>query len=217
MWRWTGIDTELYHYGVLGMKWGVHRAKAYQAKSNRARSRGNIGDAERYQNKSNRIMAKNERLSGGKNAFERASKQSMGKTLAQAAVFGTYGATKYNQARAKHASRGKAAVQATLSNAGNKMTGGLLGVVEPRLSNRNKAGSTVAKQSAQKPSKSGKMAKITEKQYAAAHNRAAAKINDSSNHILSDFNKKWEGKYNTAAYKQAYTELFNKMIEDELR
>lgn len=217
MWRWTGIDTELYHYGVLGMKWGVHRAKAYQAKSNRARSRGNIGDAERYQNKSNRIMAKNERLSGGKNAFERASKQSMGKTLAQAAVFGTYGATKYNQARAKHASRGKAAVQAILYDAGNKMTGGLLGVVEPRLSNRNKAGSTVAKQSAQKPSKSGKMAKITEKQYLAAHNRAAAKINDSSNHILSDFNKKWEGKYNTAAYKQAYTELFNKMIEDELR
>lgn len=199
------------------MKWGVHRAKVYQAKSNRARSRGNIGDAERYQNKSNRMMEKNERLSGGKNAFERASKQSMGKTLAQAAVFGTYGATKYNQARAKHASRGKAAVQATLYNAGNKMTGGLLGVVEPRLSNRNRAGNTVAKQSAQKPSKSGKMAKVTEKQYVAAHNRAAAKINDSSNHILSDFNKKWEGKYNTAAYKQAYTELFNKMIEDELR
>lgn len=217
MWRWTGIDNELYHYGVLGMKWGVHRAKVYQAKSNRARSRGNIGDAERYQNKSNRMMEKNERLSGGKNAFERASKQSMGKTLAQAAVFGTYGATKYNQARAKHASRGKAAVQATLYNAGNKMTGGLLGVVEPRLSNRNRAGGTVAKQSAQKPSKSGKMAKVTEKQYVAAHNRAAAKINDSSNHILSDFNKKWEGKYNTAAYKQAYTELFNKMIEDELR
>lgn len=217
MWQWNNSGMEIYHWGIKGMKWGVHRAKAYQAKSNRARSRGNIGDAERYQNKSNRIMAKNERLSGGKNAFERASKQSMGKTLAQAAVFGTYGATKYNQARAKHASRGKAAVQATLYNAGNKMTGGLLGVVEPRLSNRNKAGSTVAKQSAQKPSKSGKMAKITEKQYVAAHNRAAAKINDSSNHILSDFNKKWEGKYNTAAYKQAYTELFNKMIEDELR
>lgn len=217
MWRWTGSDTELYHYGVLGMKWGVHRAKVYQAKSNRARSRGNIGDAERYQDKSNRITAKHERLSGGKNAFERASKQSMGKTLAQAAVFGTYGATKYNQARAKHASRGKAAVQATLYNVGNKMTGGLLGVVEPRLSNRNKAGSTVTKQSTQKPSQSGKMTKVTEKQYVAAHNRAAAKINDSSNHILSDFNKKWEGKYNTAAYKQAYTELFNKMVEDELR
>lgn len=53
--------------------------------------------------------------------------------------------------------------------------------------------------------------------YVAAHNRAAAKINDPSNHILSDFNKKWAGKYNTAAYQQAYTEMFNKLIEDELR
>lgn len=57
----------------------------------------------------------------------------------------------------------------------------------------------------------------TQKEYAAAHNRAAAKINDSSNHILSDFNKKWKGKYNTTAYQQAYIEMFNKMIEDELR
>lgn len=210
MWRWNNGDAELYHYGVLGMKWGVHRAKAYQAKSNRARARGDMGNAQKYQNKSNQITAKHERLAGGKKTLKRVSKQSMGKTLAQTAVFGTYGALKYNQARAKHASRGKAAVQATLYNAANKMTGGILGAAEPRLHNTGK--SAVPKTS-RKSAGSG----VSQKQYVAAHNRAAAKINDSSNHILSDFNKKWEGKYNTTAYKQAYTEMFNKMIEDELR
>lgn len=133
MWRWNNRDTELYHYGVLGMKWGVHRAKSYQEKSNRARARGKMAAAQKYQNKSDRIMAKHERLAGGKKTISRVSKQSMGKTLAQAAIFGTYGALKYNQARAKHASMGKAVVEATLYSVGNKLTSGMLSVVEPRL------------------------------------------------------------------------------------
>lgn len=213
MWRWNNGDAELYHYGVLGMKWGVHRAKSYQEKSNRARARGNMGAAQKYQNKSDRITAKHERLAGGKKTMNRVNKQSMGKTLAQTAVFGTYGALKYNQARAKHASRGKAAVQATLYNAGNKLTGGVLGVVEPRLRKSGKSGARTMPKTSQK----SKGSTVSQKQYVEAHNRAAAKINDSSNHILSDFNKKWEGRYNTTAYQQAYTELFNKLIEEELR
>lgn len=133
MWQWTDGTGELYHYGVLGMKWGVHRAKAYQAKSNRARAQGDMGNAQKYQNKSKQIMAKHERLAGGKKVLNRVNKQSMGKTLAQSVLFGTYGALKYNQARAKHASRGKAALKATLYNMGDLLTNGALGVVEPRI------------------------------------------------------------------------------------
>nr|DAW64363.1 MAG TPA: hypothetical protein [Caudoviricetes sp.] len=220
MWQWNDGTGELYHYGVLGMKWGHHKAKVYTAKANRARARGNMGDAQMYTAKARKATAKTERLGGGKAASQRVKRQSAGKTAAQVALFGTYGAMKYNQARAKHASRGKAAAKATLYNVGNKMTGGLLGVVEPRVSSRNKksSGASAANTSTRKASISRTAKKsYTEKQYVAAHNRAAAKINDSSNHILSDFNKKWEGKYNTTAYQQAYTEMFNKMIEDELR
>ena len=133
MWQYSDGTAELYHYGVLGMKWGVHRAKSYQAKARKARAKGNTEKASAYENKSSKIMAKHERLAGGKKVLDRVSKQSIGKTLVQSAVFGTYGALKYNEARAKDASRGKAAVQATIYNAGNNFTSGILGVVEPRI------------------------------------------------------------------------------------
>lgn len=133
MWQYNDGATELYHYGVLGMKWGVHRAKSYQSKADKARSKGDTERANKYQSKSKKIMAKHERLAGGKKVLNRVTKQSLGKTLAQSYVFGTYGALKYNQARAKNAGRGKAALKATLYNMGNKFTSGALGVVEPRI------------------------------------------------------------------------------------
>ena len=40
---------ELYHYGVIGMKWGVHRAKAHFAKGERIRKKSN--DIDLYNDK----------------------------------------------------------------------------------------------------------------------------------------------------------------------
>lgn len=53
--------------------------------------------------------------------------------------------------------------------------------------------------------------------YERAQNRATEKLNDSSSNILSDFNKKWEGKYDTQAYNEAFMQLYNKLVDDELK
>lgn len=131
MWQWDDGTCELYHYGVLGMKWGHHKAKVYTTKANHARARGNMGDAQMY-------TARTERLGGGKAVSQRVKKQSAGKTAAQMVLFGSYGALKYNQARAKHASRGEAAAKATLYSIGNSMTGGLLEFHEDIQSRKRK-------------------------------------------------------------------------------
>lgn len=138
MWQWHDNTMELYHYGVLGMKWGHHKAKVYTAKAKRARARGNMGDAQMYTAKARKATAETERLGGGKAVSQRVKKQSAGKTAAQMVLFGSYGALKYNQARAKHASRGEAAAKATLYSIGNNMTGGLLEFHEDIQSRKRK-------------------------------------------------------------------------------
>lgn len=48
-------------------------------------------------------------------------------------IFGTYGALKYNEAKSKGASQGKAALEGVLYGYGNYATGNLLSIAEPRL------------------------------------------------------------------------------------
>lgn len=129
-------NNELYHYGVLGMKWGVHRARKYTKKADIARRQGRTADAEQYESKSKAISEKHRRL-GGK-AYDYSKNQSTGKAVVKSALLGTYGTLKYNQIRASGASRGKAAAKAVLYNIGNNATVGILSIAEPRY-NRDRS------------------------------------------------------------------------------
>ena len=154
-------EDELYHYGVLGMKWGQHRvrrneekaklsrqsAKEWDEMARYAKKRGQTSKAEKYTryasedradstkyaNKARQIKAKHEKLAGGKAAYEYTKKQSTGKALVKSYLFGTYGAMKYNEARSKGVTRGRAAVDGVLYGMGNYATSGILSVVEPRM------------------------------------------------------------------------------------
>ena len=106
--------------------------KAKQAKQSQ------LNTAQKFENKSKAIRAKHE-VKTDKATVKRVENMSVGKVAAQSFVFGTYGALKYNQARAKDKSRGRAAVNGILGYMGNNLTIGGLSVVEPRIrAKRNK-------------------------------------------------------------------------------
>lgn len=154
----TDHDNYIRHYGVLGMKWGVRRsekalekaaqhrrnAKDYDSKQSLAK----LSDKQRAKMTKNRnkelALAKKEeqkakdiekkhRARAGDAAYERVKSTSTAKLVGQTWLTGgTYGALKYNQARAEGASRGKAWVKGFVSNVANNVTMGALSVVEPR-------------------------------------------------------------------------------------
>ena len=154
-------NNELYHYGVLGMKWGVRRARKNVSKAKNARKsakeweemaryseqKGNkkkaakyrsnaaddIADAQRYDAKAKKIQQKHERRSGGKKVIDYTQKQSTGKTVVKSMLLGTYGTLRYNEARAKGGSRARSLVNGILYGGANAATSGILGIIEPRL------------------------------------------------------------------------------------
>lgn len=169
----AGREFELQHYGVLGMKWGIRRARrkdakqAYKSRTNKAFAKYEREIAaiekpyKRGQNLSKADLARQDAaerayssaVARAKQDYKRAQKSksrdaeianrlyskqskevnarvanmSMGKALVQANMMGSYGALKYNEARAnKAAGRGKAAVEAFLYSNANMMLGGAL-------------------------------------------------------------------------------------------
>ena len=146
----------LIHYGVLGMRWGIRRSNNMIKKAKTARESAkewdeiagyhpkkkakyskyasdNRAQAKAYEQKAKKIQDKHEKLAGGKEVYDRVRQQSLGKTLIQASLMGSYGALKYNQARSKGVSKGKSLVIGALHDLGNVATSGLLGIIEPRM------------------------------------------------------------------------------------
>lgn len=127
----------LYHYGVLGMKWGQRRARINASKSANFRRSGRIEKANKYAAKSRKIEKKHRARAGDK-AYNRVKSTSTGKLIGQSLLMGTYGTLKYHQAKSKGNSTGKAAVKGLLYQMGNSVAYGGLAIAEPRITAASK-------------------------------------------------------------------------------
>lgn len=129
---WYYDDSYLQHYGVLGMKWGVHRAKVNAEKASRAKARGDSEAAVKYTAKANKIKQKHINRTS-KETYNRVKNTSTAKLLGESMVLGTYGALKYNEARSSGSGRGKSILNGLLYGTFGAATGGLASIVEPRV------------------------------------------------------------------------------------
>lgn len=165
MWTYVKVDEtdELKHYGVLGMKWGQHRARVNQSKAAKQRkaaselrtaaNRKDLNDrtrkalndavtisnnrAKAYSDKAKAIEQKHIDRTD-KKTYDRVAKTSTGKALAQSYLMGTYGALKYNEARSHGKDRGESFVSGLGSAAVNSATGGIYSISKPRSNARKK-------------------------------------------------------------------------------
>lgn len=125
------MDNYLSHYGVLGMKWGQRRVRKLNEKAAQTRDKAK---AKEYSAKAKKIETKH-RDRGGK-AYNYTKNQSTLQAVGKSLVLGTYGALKYNEARAKGEARGQAFVNSLGTSTLNGLTMGGASIVIPRVRQR---------------------------------------------------------------------------------
>lgn len=135
---WQYDNSYLMHYGVLGMKWGVRRARKNKEKAQKAKVSANEWDEiaknakARGKTKAQKIEQKHKDRADTK-TYNRVKNTRTAKLVGESLVLGTYGALKYNQARVNGSSRGLSILNGLLYGTGNSLTGGLASIVEPRM------------------------------------------------------------------------------------
>lgn len=163
---WQYDNSYLMHYGVLGMKWGIHRAQKNKKKAQNAKVSANEWDelaknakargetkaaskyreyaakdraaAQRYQTKSQKIEQKHKDRTSVK-TYNRVKNTSTAKLIGESMVLGTYGALKYNQARASGMKRGMSVVTGLLGGTLDMATLGVWRHAEPRRTAKKKS------------------------------------------------------------------------------
>lgn len=124
---------DLEHYGVISMKWQHHRVNAAQAKAAKAKNKldatekgtkAYVKASNKYQKAQRKAYTQKAVYEGiytRSNARKLVERQSMGKTLAQSLLMGSFGAMRYNDARAAGVSKGESIVKGIMGSAVNHM------------------------------------------------------------------------------------------------
>lgn len=209
------MDNNLYHHGIKGMKWGVRRFQNKDGSlTNAGKERYCSRATLRYEKKGlSEKAARSAELD--KKIYDIKSAESTGKKIGLTLLMGVAGKWSYDTIRAAESSKGKAAVTA--------MLGGPLAAAKIRRNyveqgnkseNTSTTSSNVSIKTSDVTSKTKPISKHqAKKDYANIYNMVADRMNTSGE--LQKLNDRYEGRYNSEEYVNAYNNLNAKMFEEE--